>query len=122
VGDTELLQMLATEADRRVPVINEGLESLADAPDPDPARVERLRVEAHGLKGAALVIGQSRLAELADRSEKALAERIEPGTVNSTLAKRLASALEAFHDGAQAAAKGDPEPASVTEALGALRA
>ncbi|KAB2868259.1 MAG: hypothetical protein F9K43_13030, partial [Bauldia sp.] len=72
--------MLSSEADRRLPAIREGLDRLAGADGPDPAAVERIRVELHGLRGAAMVIGESRLAELADLVESAVAERIGPGT------------------------------------------
>ena len=58
MGDPELLSMLATEAERRTPTIITGLEELAASGEKDSARIEELRVEAHGLKGAALVVGQ----------------------------------------------------------------
>src|SRR4029453_13226528 len=61
VGDPELIRMLAAEADRRCPAIIAGIEALAASGEKDPDRIEQLRVEAHGLKGAALVVGQERL-------------------------------------------------------------
>jgi chemotaxis protein histidine kinase CheA len=120
VGDTELLEMLAQETDRRVPGINNGLQRLAESSDPDPPGVEGLRVEVHGLKGAAMVIGQVRLADLAKRAEKALADRADQGTIDPDLAGRLTAAVEAFQAGTHAAANNHPEPASVAESLAAL--
>jgi chemotaxis protein histidine kinase CheA len=58
MGDTELLSMLAAEAERRSPTIITGIEELATSGEKNSARIEELRVEAHGLKGAALVVGQ----------------------------------------------------------------
>ena len=77
MGDTELLSMLAAEAGRRTPTIIDGLEALAASGEKDSARIEELRVEAHGLKGAALVVGQDRLADLAKRMEQFLAGCVE---------------------------------------------
>src|SRR5204863_8459536 len=63
VGDEELLSMLAAEAERRGPTIIDGIQELATSGKKDPDRIEQMRVEAHGLKGAALVVGQERLAD-----------------------------------------------------------
>ena len=112
--------MLAQETDRRVPGINKSLKRLAESSDPDSIGVEDLRVEVHGLKGAAMVVGQVRLGDLAKRAEKALADRADQGTIDPDLAGRLAAAVEAFHEGTRAAADGDPEPASVAASLAAL--
>ena len=112
--------MLSSEGDRRLPAIRQGLDHLVHSADPDPSAVERLRVEVHGLRGAAMVIGESRLAELADRIERAIAERIEPGTIDSPLAARLTAAVDALGEGVVAAAQGDPEPPSLAESLGSL--
>ena len=49
--------MLAAEANRRVPPMKKSLKKLAKGSKPDPDAVEELRVEVHGLRGAALVIG-----------------------------------------------------------------
>ena len=120
MGETELLDMLATETDRRSATIIEGVESLAESDGPAPERVEALRVEAHGLKGAALVVGQARLAELALRIEVILTARIGPGTIDADLASRLVPAISALHQGAQAAADGAEEPPAVAAALESL--
>ena len=43
--------MLAAEAERRLGPISDDLRRIAAATEPDPAAVERLRVEVHGMKG-----------------------------------------------------------------------
>jgi chemotaxis protein histidine kinase CheA len=120
VADDELLGMLAAEADRRVPPMQKSLKQLAKGSGPDPEAIEELRVEVHGLKGAALVIGQDHLGRLAERAEQLLAARADEGTMEAELAGKLSSAMDAFQAGAQAAARGEPEPASVPDALVAL--
>ncbi len=112
--------MLAKEADRRVPAVKKGLRKLAKASKPDPDKVEELRVEVHGLKGAALVIGEDHLGRLAERAERLLAARTDDGTIDAALAARLSEAMDAFREGSQAAADGEPEPDSVPESLVAL--
>jgi HPt (histidine-containing phosphotransfer) domain-containing protein len=115
--EPELLRMLAAEAERRAPEIAAGVEGLARSGDADPARVEELRVEAHGLKGAAMVVGQPRLAELAGLIEIALAKRTEAGRIEPELAAALATGVIALRNGARAAAAEEPEPPSVAEAM-----
>lgn len=112
--------MLADETDRRSTTIVAGLESLSESGEADSERVEALRIEAHGLKGAALVVGQSRLAELALRIEVLLTAQIAPGTVDTELAAKLIPAAEALREGAKAAAAGEDEPRSVATALDSL--
>ena len=87
---------------------------------PDPEKVEEMRIEVHGLKGAALVIGQDHLGRLAERAEQLIAARASEGTIDPELANKLVEAMEAFQAGAEAAAKGEPEPQSVPDALVAL--
>jgi chemotaxis protein histidine kinase CheA len=120
MGETELLDMLATETNRRSATLINGLETLAESGDSSPDRIEVLRVEAHGLKGAALVVGQPRLAELALRIETILTTRMAPGTIDVDLAARLILATSALREGAQAAADGSEEPPSVATALDSL--
>jgi chemotaxis protein histidine kinase CheA len=120
VGDPELIRMLAAEADRRCPAIIAGIEALASSGEKDPDRIEQLRVEAHGLKGAALVVGQERLADLARRIEDFLANCIEAGRLKPSPAATVVAAASAFNEGAQAAAEGVGEPKSVRESLSAL--
>jgi chemotaxis protein histidine kinase CheA len=120
MGDTELLSMLAAEAGRRTPAIIEGLEALASSGEKDPEAIEKLRVEAHGLKGAALVVGQDRLAELAKEMEQFLAGCVEIGRIKPGAAAALVAGASAFNEGAEAAAEGGSEPSSVGESLAAL--
>jgi chemotaxis protein histidine kinase CheA len=120
MGDEELLDMLAAEAGRRTPTIIDGLEALAASGEKDTARVEELRVEAHGLKGAALVVGQDRLADLAKGMEQFLAGSVDTGRIKPGAAAVLIAGASAFNEGAQAAAEGVPEPSSVGESLAAL--
>ncbi len=112
--------MLATEADRRGPGLIAGLEELAGSGEKDSDRIEQLRVEAHGLKGAALVVGQERLAELAHLIEQHLADRVKQGTIEPGAAGMLVKATSAFSEGAQAAADGVTEPTAVGESLETL--
>jgi chemotaxis protein histidine kinase CheA len=121
MGDPELLSMLAAEAGRRTPTIIAGLEELAASGEKNSARIEDLRVEAHGLKGAALVVGQNRLADLARELEQFLAGCAETGLIQPGSAGTLVAAASAFNEGAQAAAEGVGEPSSVGDSLEALK-
>jgi chemotaxis protein histidine kinase CheA len=121
MADPELLTMLAAEAERRCPTIIAGVEELAASGEKDSRRVEELRVEAHGLKGAALVVGQERLAELAKLIEEFLAGCVDSGQINTSSAAAVVSAASAFTEGAQAAAEGVGEPSSVRDSLQTLR-
>jgi chemotaxis protein histidine kinase CheA len=120
VNDPELLTMLATEAERRSPNIISGIEQLAASGAEDSDRIEELRVEIHGLKGAALVVGQDRLADLARQIEQYLAGCVEAGSINTANAAAVITATSAFTEGAQAAAEGVGEPSSVRDSLAAL--
>jgi chemotaxis protein histidine kinase CheA len=120
VTDAELLNMLAAEAERRSPTIIEGVGDLAASGKKDPKRIEALRVEAHGLKGAAQVVEQDRLADLAKGMEIFLKDAVEPGRIAPADAAKIVAAASAFSEGAQAAAEGVTEPSSVAESLEAL--
>ena len=112
--------MLATEAERRSPAIISGIENLAASDVEDSTRIEELRVEAHGLKGAALVVGQERLADLARLIEEYLSACVDSGRINPANAAVVITATSAFTEGAQAAAEGVAEPSSVRDCLSAL--
>jgi chemotaxis protein histidine kinase CheA len=120
VGDAELLTMLAAEADRRCPTIIAGVEAVASSGKKDPDGIEKLRVEAHGLKGAAQVVGEERLGELALRIEKFLTDSVKSGQIKPAAAATVVAAASAFNEGAQAAAEGVGEPSSVGDSLAAL--
>ncbi len=115
-----MLEMLVSEADRRVPAIVNGLRASTDAGERDPDGIEEIRVDAHGLKGAAMVVGQDRLSELARQMEVRLVECKPEGTVGPELADALVGAASAFLDGARAAAESRPEPPAVAETLASL--
>jgi chemotaxis protein histidine kinase CheA len=117
MGETNLLDMLASETDRRAGAIIEGVEELAGSGRSDSARVEELRVEAHGLKGAAMVVGQSRLGELAERLERFFAERTDSGRIGPKEAAIAVAAVSSLDEAAKAVAEGGPEPPSVTESI-----
>ena len=120
MGDDELLDMLAAEAQRRGPEIISGLEKVAASTRKEPKKIEALRVEAHGLKGAALVVGQERLAELARLMELFLRDQIESGRIDPSPAAIAIAAASAFTEGAEAAAEGVGEPKAVGESIEAL--
>lgn len=117
MGDTDLLDMLASETDRRAGTIIEGVEKLAGSGESDSARVEELRVEAHGLKGAAMMVGQSRLGELAEQLERFFAERIDSGRIGPKEAATAVAAVSSLDEAAKAVAEGGPEPPSVADSL-----
>jgi chemotaxis protein histidine kinase CheA len=112
--------MLASEADRRGPTIISGIEELATSGEKDSDRVEQLRIEAHGLKGAAMVVGQDRLADLARLIEQFLAGAVDSGRIKPGSAATIVAAASAFNEGAHAAAEGVGEPSSVGDSLEAL--
>ncbi|MGH2957794.1 MAG: Hpt domain-containing protein [Solirubrobacterales bacterium] len=120
MGDNELLEMLVAETDRRRETILKGVEDLAASGEADPKRVEAMRIEAHGIKGAAMVVGQDRLAELALRIEDALAAQTESGEIAPAQAAGIVAGVSALHEGAEAAAEGIAEPTSVGRSLEAL--
>ena len=120
MADADLLEMLASETDRRAPAVIDGVKRLADSGEAHSSKVEELRVVIHGIKGAALVVGQTRLAELAREIEVALVQRTAPGTIPADLADKVMDATAAIRDGALAASRGEPEPASIERGLAEL--
>jgi chemotaxis protein histidine kinase CheA len=122
MGESELLDMLAAETDRRTDTICEGVKSLSASGASDSERVEALRVEVHGIKGAALMVGQHRLAQVGAWVEDTLADHIEAGVIDQQLGERIVAYVKAIQDGAHAAAKGDDEPSSVGNALDEIAA
>jgi chemotaxis protein histidine kinase CheA len=122
MGDTDLLDMLASETDRRADTIIKGVEELAGSGKSDTARVEELRAQAHGLKGAALVVGQSRLGELAEQLERFFTARADSGRIGPKEAAIAVAAVSSLDEAAKAAAEGGQEPPSVSESLRRLAA
>ncbi|MDP9227550.1 MAG: Hpt domain-containing protein [Actinomycetota bacterium] len=119
--ESDLLEMLATETDRRAPAIIEGIRERSGASEPDAARIEEVRVEIHGLKGAAMVVGQTRLAALAVQIEINIVQQVAKGVIAPELADTIVTAVNAFQEGARAAAAGEPEPPSIETSLAALQ-
>jgi len=119
VGD-ELLDMLASETRRRAPAIMAGVRGCAGSGDDARLELEALRVEAHGLKGAALVVGQPRLGELAALMEARLVSHAEKGSIDSSEAEAIAGAAEALSAATDAVAAGEPEPPSLAASISAL--
>lgn len=117
MGEAELLGMLAAETDRRTSTICDGVERLSKSGDADSKLVESLRVEVHGIKGAALMVGQHRLAQIGAWVEDTLADRIDEGVIDNELGSRIVGCVKAIQDGAHAAAEGKDEPSSVGKAL-----
>jgi chemotaxis protein histidine kinase CheA len=122
MAETDLLDMLASETDRRAEKIIEGVEKLAGSGESDSARVEELRVEAHGLKGAAMVVGQSRLGELAEQLERFFANHTDSGRIDPKEAAIAVAAVSSLDEAAKAVAEGGPEPPSVADSLRRLAA
>jgi chemotaxis protein histidine kinase CheA len=120
MAEPELLDMLAAETDRRSKAIIDGAKALAASGEPDSGAVESLRVEVHGLKGAAMVVGESRLAELALSLERLLADQKESGVIAPSMAAAVVTATAALREGADAAAEGLDEPPVVGEWLAKL--
>lgn len=120
MGESDLLEMLAVETHRRMPAIIDGITEVSGGSEPNPTAIEEIRVEVHGLKGAAGVVGQTRLAELALAMEVVLVQRIASGLIDETKATALIDGANALHDGAKAAAVGNPEPESVAASIAAL--
>jgi chemotaxis protein histidine kinase CheA len=120
MAEPELLDMLAAETTRRSEAIIEGAKGLAASGESDPGAVEALRVEVHGLKGAAMVVGESRLAELALSLERLLSDQKESGVIDPSMAATVVAATAALRGGAEAAAEELDEPPVVGEWLAKL--
>lgn len=120
-GDLKLLELLSAESKRRAPVILEGASAAADGPV-DTSTIEAMRGEAHGLKGAAAVVGQPRLADIAAAVETRLTAAAEAGELPAEEARTISSAIEAYRAGADALVAGEPEPGAVATALDNLAA
>jgi chemotaxis protein histidine kinase CheA len=115
--------MFAEEARRRTVRIEEGVDALRSAGPAKPAAVEAieaLREEAHALKGTAAVIGQDSLSRLGALVEESLVAARERGELDGGVADRISAGAAAYRAGAEAAAAGEGEPASVAASIKAL--
>jgi HPt (histidine-containing phosphotransfer) domain-containing protein len=123
-SEHELLVTLADEGRRREGRLADGAQRAIDAEPGDAARaiLEEIRAEAHALKGAAAVVGQTRLFELARALEDLLIEAIAAGSLSQRRAVAVADAAHAFVEGADASADGASEPESVRDSIDNLAA
>jgi HPt (histidine-containing phosphotransfer) domain-containing protein len=123
-SEHELLVSLVDEGRRREGRIADGAQRATAGEPGDDARVplEEIRAEAHALKGAAAVVGQTRLFELARALEDLLVDAIAGGSLSERRAEAIANAAHAFVEGAEASADGAGEPESVSDSIDQLAA
>jgi chemotaxis protein histidine kinase CheA len=123
-SEHELLVSLVDEGRRREGRLADGAQRATDAEPGDAARatLEEIRTEAHALKGAAAVVGQTRLFELARALEDLLVDAIAAGSLSQRRAAAIADAAHAFVEGAVASADGASEPESVRHSIDNLAA
>jgi chemotaxis protein histidine kinase CheA len=123
-SEHELLISLVDEGRRREGRLADGAQRASDA-EPGPgarATLEELRAEAHALKGAAAVVGQTRLFELGRALEDMLVDAIAGGSLSQRRAEAIGRAAHAYVEGAEAAAEGAGEPESVRGSIEELAA
>jgi HPt (histidine-containing phosphotransfer) domain-containing protein len=118
--EARLRELFADETARRAPVVIEGCEAVAEDGVHTPELLELMRAEAHGIKGAAAVIEQQQLAELAGRIEALLADRCSSGLLEPELASRIAAATRTLEQEAGALARPEAHEPDVSGALHSL--
>ncbi len=121
-SEHELLLSLVEEGKRRKGRIADAARRASEGGESVPEALEELRAEAHALKGAAAVVGVTRLFELGRALEEPLLEAIEDGALSSEHARIVSRAARAYVEGAEAAAAGEAEPASVADSIEELTA
>jgi chemotaxis protein histidine kinase CheA len=123
-SEHELLVSLVDEGRRREGRLADGARRSIDAESGDEVRaaLEEIRAEAHALKGAAAVVGQTRLFELARALEDLILDAIAAGSLSQRRAEAIANAAHAFVEGAAASADGVGEPESVRDSIDQLAA
>jgi HPt (histidine-containing phosphotransfer) domain-containing protein len=123
-SEHELLVSLVDEGRRREGRLADGAQRAIDAGSGDDVRaaLEEIRAEAHALKGAAAVVGQTRLFELARALEDLILDAIAAGSLSQRRAAAIADAAHAFVEGAVASADGASEPESVRHSIDNLAA
>lgn len=117
--ESALWEMFSNEARERTGRI---VEELGRATEGEAAAEDLMaaRAEAHTLKGAAGLMGQERLYELAERIERRLREMVEAGAVDAGVTAALIEATEAFLAGTEAAASGAELPSEVVRSIESL--
>jgi chemotaxis protein histidine kinase CheA len=123
-SEHELLVSLVDEGRRREGRLADGAQRAIAAESGDDVRaaLEEIRAEAHALKGAAAVVGQTRLFELARALEDLILDAIAAGSLSQRRAASIAAAAHAFVEGAVASADGASEPESVRDSIDNLAA
>jgi HPt (histidine-containing phosphotransfer) domain-containing protein len=118
----DLLVTLVDEGRRREGRLGSGARQASEGGPDARATLEELRTEAHALKGAAAVLGQTRLFELGRALEDELAAAAEEGSIAKGKAEAIGRGAQAYVEGAEAAANGAAEPPSVMASIEALHA
>jgi HPt (histidine-containing phosphotransfer) domain-containing protein len=121
-SEHELLISLVQEGRRREGRFAEGTSRAIGGGEGAPEALEELRAEAHALKGAAAVVGQPRLFELAKALEDLLLDAIAGGSLSQRRAEAITRAAHAYVEGAEAAASGAAEPDSIRASMDDLAA
>jgi HPt (histidine-containing phosphotransfer) domain-containing protein len=121
-SEHELLITLVDEGRRRYGRLADGARRASEGGPGAHDELEELRTEAHALKGAAAVLGQTRLFELGRALETELIAAIEDGTLPRAKAEAIDRGARAYVEGAKAAAEGHAEPPSVIASIEDLAA
>src|SRR5713226_3744404 len=121
-SEHELLVTLVDEGRRRYGRLSDGARLASEGGPGALEELEELRTEAHALKGAAAVLGQTRLFELGRAIEAELVAAIEDGALSRERAEAINRGARAYVEGAEAVAKGAAEPASVNASIEDLAA
>jgi HPt (histidine-containing phosphotransfer) domain-containing protein len=118
----ELLVSLVDEGRRRKGRLAQAAQRATGANEETVEALEEIRAEAHALKGAAAVVGVPRLFELGKALEDLALDAIAGGSLSLRRAEAIERAAQAFVEGAEASATGEPEPASVAASMDDLAA
>jgi HPt (histidine-containing phosphotransfer) domain-containing protein len=121
-SEHDLLETLVDESRRREGRLADGAKRASEDGPRARDMLEELRTEAHALKGAAAVLGQTRLFELGRALEDELATAAEDGKLGPRKADAIGRGARAYVEGAEAAAKGGTVPPSVMASIEDLAA
>jgi chemotaxis protein histidine kinase CheA len=121
-SEHELLISLVDEGRRREGRLTEAARRATGGQGEAEEALEELRAEAHALKGAAAVVGAPRLFELSKALEDLVMDAIAGNSLSIRRAEAVERAAHAFVEGAEAAATGEPEPASIRASMDDLAA
>ena len=121
-SEHDLLITLVDEGRRREGRLASGAIQASEGGPSARETLEELRTEAHALKGAAAVLGQTRLFELGRALEDKLAAAVDDGRIDPGKAETIGRAARAYVEGAEAAVNGTAEPPSVLASIEDLAA